>query len=107
MTRNISRLCSVLLLTLYFGVEYFHWFSVEAISAHSIYFFEAIWVVLVWFVFKKIGFGWNWSLKIASLIAALLPLGWIVHVFARKQGIVIPFDFSSSETILFLLFIGP
>lgn len=107
MTRNISVVGSVALLILYFGVEYFHWFSVEAISAHAIYFFEAIWVALVWIIFKKIGLIGKWSIKSSACLVVLLPFGWIVHAFARQQGIVIPFDFSSTETILFLLLIGP
>ena len=41
------------------------------------------------------------------LATLLLPLGWLIHVFARQQGMLIPFDFGSTETILFLLLIGP
>ena len=107
MSRKVSLLRSALLLVLYFGVEYFHWFSVEAISTHAIYFFEVIWVALVCIIFKNVGFAGKWTLNTAGGVVALLPLGWTTHFFARQQGMLIPFDFRSSETILFLLLIGP
>jgi len=108
MSPSFGRLVSVLLFVLYFGIEYLHWFSVEAISAYSIYIFELIWVALIWAVFKKIEFiKKNLSKVNVLLISILLPLGWLIHYLARARGIIIPFDFNSSETILFLLLVGP
>jgi hypothetical protein len=37
----------------------------------------------------------------------LLPLGWIVHRYAQGAELLIPFDFSSTETLVLLLAVGP
>lgn len=101
------RVLSLLMFVAYFGTEYFHWFPVEAISPYGIYFFEVIWVFITWLAFRRFVLLGKYPVLQKTAIAALLPMGWLVHFFARKQQMIIPFDFTNSETVLFLILIGP
>jgi membrane protease YdiL (CAAX protease family) len=82
--------------------------QIEAVSMYGIYFFEALWVLAVYFVFRKI--SWlNREKIIPSLVLIFVTavLGASVHVLATINDILIPFDLDNAETILFLILLGP
>lgn len=98
---------AILFLILYVGVQFFHWFSLEAVSPYATYLFDAAWVLAVLIVFKKVTWLRKSSTAWFGVCALLLPLGWATHQLGRAQDILIPFDFHNSETLLFLLLVGP
>jgi membrane protease YdiL (CAAX protease family) len=104
-----DKLKSALLIITFLISEYFLQRQIESLGAYAIYICELILLALFFLVFKK-----NHELYLENprksgiiLLASLLFLGFFARTLAGAFGILIPFDFSSTETLVFLLAVGP
>lgn len=114
-----QKLTAGALLLMFFTVEYLHFLSLDSLGPYALYVFELTWVAVAWMVFRGMPLlpdvpkegamvrasGWRKLGWFAAVV--LLPLGWGVHRYAQGAELLIPFDFSSTETLVLLLTVGP
>ncbi len=108
MANTSAKWKSVLLILTFLITEYFLQGSIETLGTYAIYIGELILVSLFFIIFNdhelqpakpdKSGF---------ALLSSLLVMGFLSRALAGTMGIIIPFDFHSTETLIFLLAVGP
>lgn len=92
----------------YVIIRFLYGNELEKMMPFGTYIFEVLFVFFTLFIYKekfqkpKSPTRQNYFFYLTSFV-----LGLGTHLFAKTQGIVIPFDLSSSEAILFLLIVGP
>lgn len=105
---NIKRV-SVLIIMLFFIIEYILRQKIDALFEYSGYLAEITYIFITMFVFrdhiktKKIVFNKNFNL----LLISAFFFGYFSMFFAHRTEIVVPFDFNSKEVLIFLLLVGP
>jgi membrane protease YdiL (CAAX protease family) len=102
------KFLAVFLTVIYFLFEHVFTASIESLGSYALYGIELLWVAVIFFTLKGFNFfpsKMNFRWLIAVLVAGLM--GAWVQLFAAQSSIVIPFDFSSQETLLLLLLVGP
>jgi hypothetical protein len=102
------RLASAGLLLLYFVVMFPLIHRLDQLGEYASYVFEAVFVLVTAFIFRnRIGFALPLRRRIAPDAILVGVAGFVVFKLAHPLSLTIPFDLHSSETILFLLIIGP
>jgi hypothetical protein len=102
------KIFSAIFLSAFICFEYIFISRIESISSYALYVAEVFWVTAVLLVLKKIEWFKNIrSIRWLSLSMLMGFLGAGVHFLARQLGLLVPFDFQSTEVTAFLLLVGP
>lgn len=102
------QLASLTLLLVYFVVRFLLIQQVDQLGTYASYICESIFVAIVWVLFRKrIVLNVRPTSRLGIDAALMLVSGWCVYKMASPLSLVIPFNFGSTETLLFLLLIGP
>jgi len=103
-----SRLFGFSILLGYILVTFVFIHPLESLGAYAQTIFESLFTILVICLYRdhlKLKSSFNRRLLIQFIVALFFGFG--IYRFAGYLHIGIPFDFTSHETILFLLLIGP
>jgi len=99
---------ALVFLILFVLIEFVCTTRLDSISPYASYFAEIIWIFCVFIALRRV--EWKKSSQILFPLAVTVGtgiLGAFANFYAARVGIVIPFNYESSEVLLFLLFIGP
>lgn len=107
MQKQKKALATVLLITFIF-FEYIYRQNIDSINNYASYLLELLFIFIVHLCLKETDN--NIALKpiklsITLALCAILGLGF--HSVASLTGLIIPFNFTTLETTIFLLIVGP
>ena len=105
-----SIIAGTVLVAVFVLMEYVFQGSIDSISPYAIYIAELLFVLCSWFTLRNFEFLKKKQFTITSALPFLLlaAFGWVTHVvLVALLKVAVPFDFHSSETLLFLLLLGP
>ena len=99
---------AVVLLAVFMGVSFFASASLDAISAYASYGFDALFVIAVSLIYRKL----EWKTETFTLgfwvaVFFSLAFGFAIYEFASPLGLPIPFPMRDAETLFLLLLVGP
>jgi membrane protease YdiL (CAAX protease family) len=97
-----------LLLAVYLILRFFFTQWLDAFGSYSAYILEVILIIVATTItWPKIKNLWLFNKPIGIITLAAFGCGYAVFKAAGFLDIIIPFDFSGTETLLFLLIIAP
>lgn len=105
---KLTKIFALIFILIFILTEYVFVGRIESISGYAAYYFEILWIAAILLVFR----GFNWFskqqlLKWLGISVLVGAMGALVQVLAFQLGITIAFDMESTETLVFLLLIGP
>lgn len=106
---KITQKLAILAFLLFFIlVEFVFQSQMEALWTYSIYAFEVFFLALYFYIFGGIKF-FKEKLKYRGklVLAGTLAFGLLTRLSCRFLNLTVPFDFHSTEVLIFLLALGP
>jgi membrane protease YdiL (CAAX protease family) len=98
----------LIFLLIYFTIRFYLIQKIDGLSEYASYYFEAAYVLFVLIFFRhKFHLVPKMDVQLAIRAISSLILGIATYFGAGVLGIGIPFDLSATETIVFLIVIGP
>lgn len=106
--KALSVYSSLALLFTFFIIRYGFEHRLDILGAYSTYTFELLFVALIgWIYRRKLKFSIPSPVETFLDLSVGIGFGFTVYKLSKPLSLVIPFDFKSNETLLFLLLLGP
>ncbi len=102
------RIYALLLLFIFFLVEYFFIGSLSFFDGRGIYLFEFLFVVVIYRVFRQPIPWFNFKLKEWARLGLIFTLiGFVLAILTKVFSWPVAFDLNRAETIIMLVLVGP
>ena len=106
--KSFQTVACVVLLVLFFLSEFVFYGTIGSLSPYATYYVEIAFIVVTAFVLD--GFEirkTNENTKLVPILMLLAIFGFGIRALCGTLSLNVPFDLNSTETLLFLLLLGP